>query len=138
MADTVTKQKRSEIMRAIKSKDTEMERLLRKELSKRGYRFGINVSKLAGKPDIVFKKKKVVIFLDSCFWHGCKRHCRMPKANRVYWRKKIGSNKKRDKKINKIYKKMGWEILRFWEHDLRKNQIKTLKRIETTLNNKKH
>ena len=130
MAEKITKRKRSEIMRTIKSKGTEMERVLRKELSKRGYKFGINVSKLAGKPDLVFKKKRLVIFLDSCFWHGCKKHCRMPEANRAYWKAKIGNNKKRDREVNKIYKRMGWKVLRFWEHQIKKSPEGVVKVIK--------
>ena len=117
-------------MGAIKSGGTEMERVWRKELSKRGYKFAINVSRLAGKPDIVFRKNKLAIFLDSCFWHGCKNHCRMPDANRAYWKAKIENNKKRDKKVKKIYKKMGWVILRFWEHQIKKNPGKVIEEIK--------
>lgn len=133
MADTVTREKRSEIMRAIKSKNTEIERVLRKELSKKGYRFGINVSKLAGKPDIVFKKKRLAIFLDSCFWHGCKKHCRMPETRRAYWKAKIENNRKQDKKVKKIYKKMGWTVLRFWEHQINNDLSKVIREIKKNL-----
>jgi DNA mismatch endonuclease (patch repair protein) len=128
--DTVSTKKRSETMRAIKSRNTSLEKNFRKILRDAGYKFKNNVASLTGKPDIVFPKQKVAIFLDSCFWHGCKRHCRMPIANRVYWRKKIENNKKRDKKINAIYKKMGWEILRFWEHEIKKCPNKTINHIE--------
>jgi len=88
-------------MRAIKSKDSLLEKRLRAELKKRGYKFTTNVAKLPGKPDIVFKKYNNVIFLDSCFWHGCKSHCRFPSANRRYWRAKIERNRIRDKEIAK-------------------------------------
>ena len=134
MADTVTKQKRSEIMRAIKNKDSKIERRLRKELSRIGLKYRKNVSSLKGKPDLVFKKDKVVVFLDSCFWHGCRWHCRLPRTNRVYWRTKIANNKKRDKKTNKIYKKIGWKILRFWEHEINNNFAKVIREIENSLN----
>lgn len=133
MADTVTKKERSRIMRAVKSKDTGMERVLRKELRKKGYKFKTNVSKLAGKPDIVFKKKKAVIFLDSCFWHGCRFHCRMPATNAQYWKEKIARNKKRDREINKKYKKMGWTVLRFWEHQIKKRPQEAINKIEKAL-----
>ena len=116
-------------MRAIKSKDTEIERQLIKELKKRGYKFKTNFSKLTGKPDIAFLKKRLVILLDSCFWHGCRIHCRLPQANRTYWKAKIDRNKKRDREVNEFYKKNGWKILRFWEHEIKKNPEKTLKKI---------
>lgn len=117
--DTFSKEKRSDIMRAVRGKNTKMEIALRKELSKRRVRYRKNVSDLLGKPDIAFLGKKVVVFLDSCFWHGCNRHCRLPKANKEYWTDKIAANQKRDKTISKKYKEMGWQVLRFWEHDLK-------------------
>lgn len=80
----------------------------------------ICLSSLFGKPDIVFKKYKTVIFVDSCFWHGCKKHCRLPATNKKYWNEKIERNKQRDKEVNRHYKKEGWQVLRVWEHDLGK------------------
>ncbi|OGI25396.1 MAG: hypothetical protein A2287_09455 [Candidatus Melainabacteria bacterium RIFOXYA12_FULL_32_12] len=68
------------MMRAVKSKHTRLEDIVVNELHKRGLRFRRNVKDLKGKPDIAIKKYKIVIFIDSCFWHGCKKHCRMPKS----------------------------------------------------------
>jgi len=116
--DKDSKKKRSEIMRAIRSRDSKMELVLRRELNKRGIRYRKNVARMVGKPDIVFLKKKLVVFLDSCFWHGCKKHCRLPTSNRKYWTKKIERNQQRDKDVNKIYQFMGWKFARFWEHDI--------------------
>jgi len=117
-------------MSAIRSKDSVMEKGLRKELNRLGLRHSKNVDRLPGKPDIAFINKKVAIFLDSCFWHGCRYHCRMPSTNILYWRQKIARNKDRDKEINKKYKKMGWKILRFWEHELQKNSERAIKEIK--------
>ena len=136
MVDKVSRQKRSEIMSAIRSKDSAMEINLRKELSSLGLRYRKNVKYLEGKPDIAFIGKKVVIFLDSCFWHGCRWHCRIPQANRSYWQKKIEKNKKRDKEINKIYKEKGWKVLRFWEHEIKNNLSHVLNRIRKILRDK--
>lgn len=127
--DVVSKRKRSEIMRAIKSKDSKMELSLRKLLNSCGLRYRKNVSRLPGKPDIAFIGKKVVVFLDSCFWHGCKRHCRLPSSNRKYWVAKIKKNKERDRSVNKKYKSLGWRVLRFWEHDLNKDISKITDKI---------
>jgi DNA mismatch endonuclease (patch repair protein) len=118
MVDTVSKKKRSEIMSAVRSKNTKIEIKFRKVLKKAGYKFRKNVSNYFGKPDIVLSKLKAVIFIDSCFWHGCKRHCRLPSSKRKYWVPKIKRNKERDNKVKKYYKKIGWKIIRFWEHDL--------------------
>lgn len=130
MADTISKQKRSEVMRKIKSTNTKMEVLFNKQLSKLGYKYKKNVADLIGKPDIVFAKKKLVIFLDSCFWHGCKIHCRMPQQNRPYWVKKIQRNRLRDRQVNFIYKTMGWKVFRIWEHEIKKTPDKALLKIQ--------
>ena len=120
-------------MSAIKSKDSIMEISLRKELNRLGLRHRKNVKYLEGKPDIAFMGKKVAIFLDSCFWHGCRWHCRMPQANSSYWQKKIQRNKNRDKEVNKIYKKNGWKVLRFWEHAIQKDCAKAISEIKKVL-----
>jgi DNA mismatch endonuclease (patch repair protein) len=105
-------------MQAVKSKDSKIEVAFRKILWNKGFRYSKNSSKYFGKPDLVLKKYKTVIFIDSCFWHGCKRHCRLPKTNKKYWVNKIERNKQRDKEVNAYYKKIDWEIMRIWEHDL--------------------
>jgi DNA mismatch endonuclease (patch repair protein) len=122
MTDTVSKKKRSEIMKAVRSKDTKMEISFRKALWKKGLRYRKNPAGYFGKPDIVLKKHKMVVFLDSCFWHGCRKHCRLPATNKKYWINKIERNKKRDKEVNKYYKKLGWQILRIWEHEIEKGK----------------
>jgi len=116
--DTVSKQKRSEIMSRIKSQDSKIEKVFRKELWKLGFRYRKNSGKYFGKPDIVLKQHKTVIFIDSCFWHGCKRHCRVPTAHKSYWLRKIARNKVRDKEVMTHYKKQEWKIFRIWEHEL--------------------
>ncbi len=121
--DTVSKQKRSEIMSHVKSKDSKIEILFRKELWKAGFRYRKNSSKYFGKPDIVLPKYKTAIFVDSCFWHGCKKHCRLPSVRARFWKKKVGRNKERDKEVGKHYKKIGWRIIRIWEHDLKKKSF---------------
>ena len=122
--DTVSKKKRSEIMSRVKSKDSKIEVLFRKELWKRGFRYRKNSGKYFGIPDIVLPKYKTVIFIDSCFWHGCKKHCRLPSTREKFWKEKINENKKRDKLVNSHYKKTNWKIIRIWEHDLRRNDFK--------------
>ncbi|MFA6533977.1 MAG: very short patch repair endonuclease [Patescibacteria group bacterium] len=120
--DTVSKQKRSEIMSHVKSKDSKIETLFRKELWKHGLRYRKNSGKYFGKPDIILLKYKTVIFIDSCFWHGCKKHCRIPAVRKNYWTKKITRNAARDKEVSKYYKKQGWKIFRFWEHKIKKGK----------------
>ncbi|OJI06575.1 hypothetical protein BK004_02730 [bacterium CG10_46_32] len=126
--DTVSKKKRSEIMSRIKSQDSKIETLFRKKLWQYGFRYRKNSGKLFGKPDIVLKKHETVIFIDSCFWHGCKKHCRIPTARKKYWVPKIERNKKRDKQVGKIYRNKKWKIFRVWEH-----QINEERKLEETI-----
>lgn len=125
----ISKKKRSSIMRAIKSKDTKIEIAFRKVLWEKGFRYKKNSSKYFGKPDIVLKKYKTVIFLDSCFWHGCKKHGSMPQTRKKFWKEKIERNKQRDKEVNRHYKKNGWKALRVWEHEIKKDSQKTIGKI---------
>ncbi len=122
--DTVSKKKRSEIMSRIRSQDSKIEIAFRKELHKQGFRYLKNSTKYYGTPDLVLPKYKTVIFIDSCFWHGCNKHCRLPEASQKYWKDKIDKNKRRDKLVNKHYKNMKWNIIRIWEHDLTKKDFK--------------
>lgn len=131
--DKVDKKTRSLIMSRVKSKDSKIETILRNLLTRKGLRFGKNSSKYFGKPDIIFVSKKTAVFLDSCFWHGCKSHCRLPESNAEYWREKISNNRKRDMTVNKEYKKMGWKVVRIWEHNLKKNGEKIASKIATTI-----
>ena len=72
-----------------------------------------------GKPDFVFPKEKIAIFVDGCFWHCCPKHSTIPKNNHEFWIKKLEANKERDKTVNRELRKMGWKVLRIWEHELR-------------------
>lgn len=120
MADIFTKKKRSEVMSKVKHKDSKIEVEFRKKLWAEGFRYSKNSSKYFGKPDIVLPKYKTVIFIDSCFWHGCKRHGSIPATRIKFWTEKIDRNKARDKEVNKHCKKEGWRAIRVWEHDLKK------------------
>lgn len=124
--DMFSKKKRSEIMSKIRSADTKIEILFRKSLWKNGFRYSKNSNKYFGKPDLVLLKYKTVIFLDSCFWHNCRKHGYLPKSNLKYWRKKIERNKERDKEVGRYYKKSDWKIYRIWEHEFKKKKIEDI------------
>jgi DNA mismatch endonuclease (patch repair protein) len=112
---------RSELMARVKStgnKSTEIR--LSKLFRASGVRGWKRRSTIYGKPDFVFPRERVAVFVDGCFWHGCPKHCRMPKANRDYWRGKIARNKKRGTSINRELRRAGWRVLRIWEHELAK------------------
>lgn len=129
MTDTFSPEERSEIMRKVKSKDTSLELRIRSALHRRGLRFRLAYP-LPGKPDIVFVRSRVVVFVDSCFWHGCPKHVRMPKANAEYWIHKIARNARRDSEVKSRYKRRGWKLLRFWEHQLKRDFEGCVSRVE--------
>jgi DNA mismatch endonuclease (patch repair protein) len=79
----------------------------------------VQAAEIPGKPDFVFPKQKVAIFVDSCYWHGCRKHVRHPKTKKSYWRAKIFGNIKRDRRVSRLLVSQGWRVLRIWEHDLR-------------------
>lgn len=129
--DTVTPDKRSWIMGRVKSeggKSTELKIIqVLREKGLKGWRRNF---KLPGKPDFVYPKLRIAIFVDGCFWHGCKKHCRLPSSNREYWIAKIERNKARDKKISKELKLLGWEVIRIWEHEIGTPQmLRKLKKV---------
>jgi len=131
--DKFTKAKRSEIMSRVKNRDSKIEVLFRKELRRSGLRFRKNATKYFGKPDMVLKKHKVVIFIDSCFWHGCKKHGSIPAVHRSFWAEKIARNVARDKEVSKYYKKRRWKIFRVWEHEIKSSSVKSLQKIKSSL-----
>ena len=120
MSDVFTKEKRSEVMSHIRSrgnKDTEllMIQILRKN-HLTGWRRNLPV---LGKPDFVFPKRKLALFVDGCFWHCCPEHSTKPKNNSEFWEKKLQGNKKRDEYVSEELTKTGWNVVRIWEHELK-------------------
>jgi DNA mismatch endonuclease (patch repair protein) len=122
-------------MQAIKSSNTSIEIKLRNALWSNGYRYRKNYTKLIGKPDIVFIKKKIAIFCDSEFWHGYDWENRKNsiKSNSEYWIGKIERNIERDKHINHQLRAQGWIVLRFWGKEIEKNIDYCLDTIEKAL-----
>jgi len=133
MVDHLSKEGRSKVMSSIRSKHTKLEDKVTKELWHRGLRIRKNVSGLFGNPDIAIKKKKLVVFIDSCFWHECPLHGKRPESNVDYWNKKLDRNKKRDIEVNEYYNRIGWEVLRIWEHEITDDFILALEKIENYL-----
>ena len=129
--DVLTKEQRRRNMQAIKSKDTSIERILRKKLWQKGYRYRKNYKKLPGKPDIVLTKYRIAIFCDSEFWHGKdwgQRKMRL-KSNREYWIEKIEENIARDIRNDNLLVQMGWTPIHFWEEDI----LRDLENCVTTI-----
>ncbi len=133
MTDVLTKKQRSYCMSQIRAKDTQPEIIFRKAISGsgiRGYRLNY---RLIGKPDIVFPKKKIAIFIDGCFWHKCPKCFPELSTRKKYWVKKIQSNMDRDKRINKELRRMGWRIIRVWEHETKNNLSNCFLKIKKVL-----
>ncbi len=129
MADVLTKKQRSYNMSRIKGRDTKPELSLRKLLFRKGVRGYRTHYKLPGKPDIVFLSKKVAIFIDGCFWHKCPKCFIEPETRKGFWLNKISGNVKRDKEVKKLLKKDKWKVLRFWEHEVKKDANKVTEKI---------
>ena len=107
-------------MRRVKSRDTPAELALRSHLHRLGLRFRVDTAPVAGlnrRADIVFRRQKVAVFVDGCFWHGCPTHGTWPKANGGWWRQKIERNRARDIETDRRLVEAGWEVVRLWEHD---------------------
>ncbi|MGN6386743.1 MAG: very short patch repair endonuclease [Verrucomicrobiota bacterium] len=132
MADVFSKQKRSELMRQIKSKGNKKTELLVLEILRKNHISGWrrNLS-LYGKPDFAFRRERIAIFLDGCFWHLCPKHGRCPEANRGYWEAKLHRNRERDREVNKELRRRGWRVVRFWEHELKEESLFLLKLLKS-------
>ena len=124
MTDRITKEQRSKNMSQIRSKDTSIELKVRKYLFSLGYRYRVNYKELPGKPDIVFTKKKIAIFIHGCYWHGhnCNsRYAHISKSNTNYWNTKIQRNQERDKRNIEQLEKDGWKVIVLWECEIKDN-----------------
>ena len=122
-------------MKAIRYKDTKIEIVLRKELWSRGIHYRKNCKDLPGKPDIVFKGKKVAVFCDSEFWHGYDWEKQKERigTRRDYWLSKIERNMERDREVNKSLQDMGYIVLRFWGRSILKDTSACADEIENVL-----
>lgn len=131
MADVFAAAKRSEIMSRVKgtaNRNTE-ERLIEifKKHSISGWR---RRARVFGKPDFIFPRQRVAIFVDGCFWHCCPRHGSEPVTNEDFWKTKLARNRARDKLVNRSLKNQGWRVLRIWQHELvKKNESRLLVRM---------
>ena len=132
--DTLTPEERSRRMSLIRSTDTKAELVVRGLTHRMGYRYRLHDRKLPGTPDLVFRKRRKLIFVHGCFWHGhdCKLGDRIPKTRVKFWTEKICANRTRDKIVSKQIKKIDWKALVIWECQL-KDQRRLAKRIRRFL-----
>ena len=89
--------------------------------------------RIEGRPDFVFARERVAIFVDGCVWHGCPKHYAHPKSNIEYWSEKIAGNRRRDRRVGRRLRKAGWRVFRFWEHDVKKAPERCARRLRTAL-----
>lgn len=134
--DPLTPEQRSKIMASIHSRNTKPEMMVRRYLFACGFRFRVNSPRLPGKPDIVLRRYRTVIFVNGCFWHG--HDCRLsstPKTHVEFWEKKINRNKERDIEVQQKLAAMGWHCITIWECQLKKSVAEqTLESLRITLN----
>jgi len=132
MIDTLTIEQRRRCMSSVRNKNTGLEMKLRRALWKAGLRYRVNF-KLLGKPDIVFPKRKLAIFIDGCFWHGCPIHGTSPETNAEFWKTKIKVNIERDLQVTSQLKNMGWLVIRVWGHEIKECLDVVIKNITESL-----
>lgn len=132
MVDDMTVEQRSATMSRIRSKNTQIELALRKALFRSGYRYRVHADWLPGKPDIVFTRCRIALFVDGDFWHGW-RFETWSKKLAPYWREKITGNRERDRRHQKALEAEGWTVLRIWEHEIEEDLPACVKRVERLL-----
>lgn len=136
MADVFTPQKRSEVMSRILAKGNQStEGRFIVALRRHGIKGWRRNSRLPGRPDFVFPERKVAVYLDGCFWHGCPMHFKHPVTNAEFWRLKIARNRSRDRQVAAAVRRAGWTVLRIWEHDLKTEELsrRTVRRLKRVL-----
>lgn len=136
MTDIWSKRKRSEVMSRIRSrgnKATELRLMsIFRQYGIKGWRRN---QKIFGKPDFIFRQKRLAVFVDGCFWHGCPQHAKMPKSNKTFWSCKITANKNRDRQVMRNLRIAGWRVLRIWQHSLKAgDEGRLIRRILAALN----
>ena len=135
MADVFSKSKRSEVMSRIRSSGNKKTEVALINFFRKFHITGWRRNRpLFGKPDFVFPKLRLAVFVDGCFWHGCPRCYTRPKSNLEFWDAKISRNRARDRDVNRHLRKLGWKVLRIWEHELKvKDETLLIRRIRKAI-----
>jgi DNA mismatch endonuclease (patch repair protein) len=136
MTDHLTPEQRFRAMSRVKLKDGSLEMIVRSELHKRGYRFKKHVKTLPGSPDAVFPKEKIAVFIDGDFWHGY----RLPEWEhklKDFWKNKIWENRRRDQKNFRKLRRMGWHVIRIWQHEIKRDLESCVAKIVSAVEHKR-
>jgi DNA mismatch endonuclease (patch repair protein) len=128
VGDVLNKRQRSYCMSRIRGRDTGPEIVLRRALWALGLRYRL-ANPLPGKPDLVFVRERVSVFVDGCFWHGCPDHGARPKTNKAFWHRKLSANLRRDRRVERQLRANGWRVIRVWEHEIRRDAEKAARRV---------
>lgn len=135
MTDTLTRKQRSLLMAKVRSTNTQPEWVLRSALHRLGFRYRLHAKDLPGRPDLVFPRYRVAIFIHGCFWHrhpGCK-DASSPKTNQLFWERKFCDNIRRDREVAEALTKEGWEVVVVWECELLQDTLPTIERVREIL-----
>jgi len=134
MVDILTPEQRSVRMGRVRQTGTDIEMRLRRALWAAGLRYRVKAANaLPGRPDVVFFKAKVAIFVDGCFWHGCPLHGTRPVSNAIFWAEKIKRNQQRDQQVDAKLSAAGWRVVRLWEHEVKKDLAGCVSRIRIVI-----
>ncbi len=133
--DKVSSETRSRVMarvRSIRNRSTEWK--IRAALIRAGVRgWKLNAKDVPGRPDFSFSAQRIAVFLDGCFWHGCRKCRRIPASNTEYWNAKISRNRLRDRKVSATLREDGWHVLRVWEHEIARSTADVTRKILAVL-----
>ncbi|MCB9789036.1 MAG: very short patch repair endonuclease [Deltaproteobacteria bacterium] len=124
---------RSEQMSRIRGKDTTPERRLRSALWAAGLRYRLHARTPIGRPDVVFAGRRVAVFIDGCFWHGCPYHYVRPRSRAGFWAAKLASNVARDRRQTLALEELGWSVVRVWEHEVRDDLPVAVARVQAAV-----
>lgn len=123
---------KSEQMARVSGADTGPEMALRRALWQAGLRYRVRPG-IPGRPDLAFMSCRIAVFVDGCFWHGCEEHYKAPATNAMFWSEKIARNRKRDRDVEVSLGKLGWTVLRFWEHEVEDDLPSVIDRIRSEI-----
>jgi DNA mismatch endonuclease (patch repair protein) len=124
---------RSEQMSRIRGAHTQPERVLRSALWRAGLRFRLQGPTPAGRPDLIFPGRKVAVFVDGCFWHGCPAHYVRPRSRDAFWAAKLTENVARDRRQTRLLEDEGWRVVRVWEHEVFEDLVAAVEAVEAAV-----
>ena len=122
-------------MKRVRRDDTALELELRRALWARGVRYRVRPKGVEGRPDIGVKGRRVAVFIDGCFWHGCPTCKDYPRSNRKFWEAKFRYNRARRKQVRQVLERTGWRVVEAWEHDIRRDLDSAVRRVARALTN---